>query len=43
LVPETIKWGVGFSVLGILAFIAIIWLLSSRSIPENLLLYSGKK
>ena len=41
-VHETIKWGVGFSVLGILASIAIIWLLRSRSISENLLLSSSK-
>ena len=40
--PERYEWGVGFSALGLLAFVAIAGLQRLRSLPESRLLAGGK-
>jgi MFS family permease len=40
--PDALKWGIGYSFLGVLAIVAIAALLRLRSLPQSRLLASGK-
>ena len=40
--PDALKWGIGYSFLGVVAIVAIAGLLRLRSLPQSRLLAKGK-